>query len=68
MIAANPKINFIYRHITEKGEFRFSSAETKEFLEVDTLYDCVLLGDIGCMISENLKEIEVSGCTFKEKL
>jgi signal transduction histidine kinase len=68
LIAANPDIDFIYRHITERGEYRFSSKETKEFLEVDTLYENVLLEDIGCMIGENLKEIEVSGFTYKEKV
>jgi hypothetical protein len=68
LIAANPEINFIYRHITEKGEYRFSSKETKEYLNTDTLYNSSLLGDIGDMISENLKEIEVSGFVYKEKV
>ena len=68
LIAVNPGIDFIYRHITERGEYRFSSKEAKEYLGVDTLYDSVLLEDIGCMIGENLKEIEVSGFTFKVKV
>jgi hypothetical protein len=66
LIAANPNINYIYRHVTDKGEFRFSSEETKQYLGTETLYDNSLLNDIGCMIEENLKEIEVSGCIFKE--
>lgn len=66
LIAANPKINFIYRHGTDKGNFRFSTLETKEYLEVENLNNRTLLEDIGCMIGENLKEIEASGCVFKE--
>ncbi|HNW56869.1 MAG TPA: ATP-binding protein [Bacteroidales bacterium] len=67
LVASNPEINFIYQHSTDKDEYRFSSKETKEFLEVETLYDKNLLDDIASMISENLKEIEASGITFKEK-
>ncbi len=66
LIAANPDINFIYRHITDKGEFRFSSEETKQYLEVERLTDNSLIGDICSMIAENLKEIDVSGYKFKE--
>jgi hypothetical protein len=68
LIASNPEINIVYTHITENGEYRFSSAETKEFLEADTLYDWNLLGDIGSMISENLREIGASGIEFREKV
>jgi hypothetical protein len=68
LIAAYPEINFIYCHITEIGEFRFSSKEAKEYLEVGSLNNMELLNDIGCMIGENLKEIEVSGFTYKEKV
>ena len=66
LIAANPDISFIYSHVTDKGEFRFSSEETKQYLEVETLNERGLIDDIGCMIGENLKEIDVSGCIFKE--
>jgi hypothetical protein len=65
LMASNREINFIYRHTTDKGEFRFSSGETKEYLEVE-FYDNTLLKDIGSMISENLKEIEASDFTLKE--
>jgi hypothetical protein len=61
LLATNPEINFIYRHCTGKGEYRFSSAETKDFLEAETLNERNLLGDIKGMITENLKEIEASG-------
>jgi hypothetical protein len=67
LIAANPDINFIYRHVTDKGDYRFSSGETKQYLGAETLYDNCLMDDICSMIEENLKEINVSGCIFKEK-
>jgi hypothetical protein len=67
LMAANPGINFIYRHATDKGEFRFSSEETRKYLEADTLYNNSLMDDIGCMIGENLQEIEVSDFVIKEK-
>jgi hypothetical protein len=67
MIAANPGINFIYTHNTDKGEYRFSSKETKEFLEVNTLNEMSLLEEIGWMIGENLKEIEVSGFELRKR-
>jgi hypothetical protein len=66
LLASNPEIDFIYRHITDKGEYTFSSKETKEFLEADTLNDRNLLKQIGSMISENLKEIEASGFDLKQ--
>lgn len=66
LIACNPEINFIYRHVTDKGEYSFSVKETKECLEVETLAENNLLNDISGMISENLNEIEVSGLILKE--
>jgi len=60
LIAANPKISFIYSHITDTGEYRFSSEETKEYLEVDTLNDNDLLRNIREMINGNLTDIGVS--------
>jgi hypothetical protein len=66
LLASNPGVNFSYRHCTEKGEYRFSSEETKEFLEVDNLNERNLLGDIKTMIKENLNEIEASGIVNNE--
>jgi len=66
LLASNPEISFTYRHKTDKGEYAFSSKETKEYLEVEDLTGRNLLQEIGCMISENLKEIEASGIDFKE--
>jgi len=60
LITANPDINFIYSHVTDNGEFRFSSQETKEYLEVDSLCNSSLMPDIGNMIKANLNEIGVS--------
>jgi hypothetical protein len=60
LISANPGINFIYCHVTDNGNFRFSSKETKEYLAVDTLYNSSLMEDIGDMIKANLNEIGVS--------
>ena len=66
LIAANPGIDFIYNHSTDKGGYSFSTKETKEFLELDSLYEKSLLDDIGCMISENLREIGATGVEFRE--
>lgn len=66
LIASNEHINFIYYHMTEKGEYDFSTEEVKEYLEVETLNDRLLLNDLRSVINENLKEIEASGIDFKE--
>jgi hypothetical protein len=65
LIAANDPINFIYTHKTEKGEYRFSSKETMEFLEIESLSDRILLKELRYIIDENLKEIEASGIDLK---
>lgn len=65
LLASNQKINFTYHHKTGKGEYRFSSKETKEYLEIDTLYNRNLLQEISSMIYENLKKIDASG--FEER-
>jgi hypothetical protein len=66
LMASNPGIDFTYIHRTDNGEYRFSSKETMEYLEIETLNDRKLLEEIGNMINENLKEIEASGIDFKE--
>jgi hypothetical protein len=68
LVAANPQVNFIYHHTTEEGSYRFSTRETKEYLEVENLNDRELLKEIGNMIDENLSEIKVSGLYLKEKV
>jgi len=67
LMASNQDINFIYTHKTEYGEYRFSSEETKEYLEVAALNEMNLLEEIGWMIVENLKEIKVSGFELRER-
>jgi hypothetical protein len=66
LIAANENINFIYTHFTEKGQYRFSSLETKKYLELETLNDRILLEELRSIIVENLKEINASGIDSKE--
>ena len=46
LIASNPEIDFTYFHHTDKGEYRFNTGETKEYLETDTLNDRILLEGI----------------------
>lgn len=67
LIAGNPEIDFSYRHVTDKGEYRFSVKETMEYLEIENLSENNLLNDISGMISENLNEIEVSGIKLKDE-
>jgi anti-sigma regulatory factor (Ser/Thr protein kinase) len=68
LIAANPGIEFLYNHSTDKGSYSFSTAETKEYLGLTSLYDRELLEDLAEMLGENLKEIGVSGFKLKEKV
>jgi len=60
LMAANPEISFLYGHKTDKGEYRFSSRETMEYLGIDNFNDHQLLSDIKEMIIENLKDIGAS--------
>jgi hypothetical protein len=60
LLTAGNEISITYKHITENGEYIFSSKETKEYLEVNTLNDNALLPNIKSMINENLKDIGVS--------
>ncbi len=66
LIAANPAVDFIYTHVTDHGEYTFSTRETKEYLGVNTLYERGLLEDLAGMIAVNLMEIEVTGVVYKE--
>jgi len=68
LVAVNNEVNFVYHHITEFGSYRFSTRETKEYLETETLNNRALLEDIGFMIDENLTEIKVSGLYLREKV
>ncbi len=39
LIASNPRVNFTFIHRTDTGEYRFSSSETKEYLDIETFND-----------------------------
>lgn len=58
LLAANPGIEFIYKHSTHKGIFRFSSAEARKTLEIENFNNFYLLEQLKSLINENLVEIE----------
>jgi hypothetical protein len=66
LMASDDKINYIYHHVTDYGEYRFSSQETKEFLGVESLSDRILLEEIHNIIDNNLEEIKASGIDLKK--
>ncbi len=68
LIAANPGLNFSYRHRTEKGDYSFSSQEVREYLEVENFSDRELQKDLSIMLHENLEDIGASGLRMKEKV
>ncbi len=61
LVAANPHIDFSYRHRTDKGEYLFSTREAREVLGENELNDRSLLTDLRQMINENLINISASG-------
>lgn len=61
LIAGNPATDFIYTHMTDNGEYTFSTRETREYLETDTLNDRILLAEIKEMILQNLIDIGAEG-------
>lgn len=60
LISANPEIDFLYTHRTDKGEYSFSTVEARKVLETDYLTGYSLLQDLKTMIKENLESIGVS--------
>lgn len=65
LIAANRDTDFSYKHKTDKGNFSFSTTETKQVLEIQYINDYELLEDIKNMINENLEEIGASGLELR---
>ncbi len=61
LAAANLKIRFIYRHITEKGEYRFDTKEANEMLEEMPISEPGVIRFLKEMIKENLQEIDIAG-------
>lgn len=57
LVAANPDIEFIYRHITEKGNYTFDTEEVKEIMEGVPINDPEIVMALRQMIRENIKEI-----------
>ena len=60
LMSANPGIDFLYSHKTDKGLYDFSSAETKDYLGIEDFSGSALLGDIKEMLNSNLNEIGAS--------
>jgi anti-sigma regulatory factor (Ser/Thr protein kinase) len=60
LISANPGIEFLYSHKTDKGSYSFSTRETKDVLEMERLDNYSLLTDIKEMIRGNLSALSVS--------
>lgn len=57
LVSANPEIDFIYRHTTEKGKYTFDTREVKEIMEGVPLNDPEIVMALRQMIRENIKEI-----------
>ncbi|WP_065219839.1 MULTISPECIES: ATP-binding protein [Butyricimonas] len=57
LVSANPDIEFIYRHITEKGCYTFDTEEVKEIMEGVPVNDPEIVMALRQMIRENIKEI-----------
>lgn len=60
LISANPTMEFLYIHKTDKGNYSFSTSETRKLLEIKDLSGNSLLNDIKQMIEENIRSIGVS--------
>lgn len=61
LMSANPGIDFLYSHKTDRGEYIFSSREVREYLGNDDFSDVSLLADIKELLNNNLRDIGVSG-------
>ncbi len=60
LIIANPRIDFLYKHKTDTGEFSLDTREIKHVFEVNDLSDNNLMNDIKSMIKENLSSIDIA--------
>jgi len=59
LIIANPRIEFLYKHKTDLGEFSIDTREIKQVFEVNDLTDNKLMEDVKLLIMENLKSIGI---------
>ncbi|RUT78664.1 ATP-binding protein [Ancylomarina longa] len=57
LLGANPEMDFIYRHRTEKGEYIFDTKEIKEVLEEVSVSDPNIMQYLKELIKENLNTI-----------
>ncbi len=57
LVGANPEIDFLYTHKTQKGEYVFDTKEVKEVLEGMALNDPNILVYLKEMINENISTI-----------
>ncbi len=57
LVGANPKMDFLYKHITDKGEYVFDTKEVKEVLEGVSVSDPEIMQYLKEMIKENLNTI-----------
>ncbi|HLN21739.1 MAG TPA: ATP-binding protein [Bacteroidales bacterium] len=60
LISANPDIELLYSHKTNRGTYNFSTVEIKNVLEMDKLNDHTLLEAMREMIRTNLENISAS--------
>lgn len=58
LIQANDQIHFLYRHVTDSGEFMLDTDELHEQLGDVPLSEPAVLGWIGEYINENLEDIQ----------
>jgi hypothetical protein len=59
LVSSFPYIDFVYKHITDKGEYIFNTKEIKEMLEGMSLQEPEIIKFIREMIRENLNVIEM---------
>ncbi len=57
LAGANPNINFIYTHITEKGNYVFNTKEVKEILEDMPISNHKIMQYLKEMINENINTL-----------
>lgn len=58
LASMNPNLEFIYKHITPRGEYVFDTKEIKVVLDDLSIQDISIQKYLKEMIEENLKEIE----------
>jgi anti-sigma regulatory factor (Ser/Thr protein kinase) len=59
LAAAFPKVEFIYKHSTDKGEYEFNTEEIKQTLDGVPMHDPDIRNFLLEMLNENLDEIGV---------